>query len=57
MSTGAIAWACLMWTVHQGPAREDFINARGFQIPISYEAKRREEIVDFRPRLSRVFQL
>jgi hypothetical protein len=46
MSTGAIAWACLMWTVHQGPAREDFINARGFQIPISYEAKRREEIVE-----------
>jgi hypothetical protein len=44
MGMGSITWACLVLTVHQGPSDETHLNARGFEIPIRFNAAQRADI-------------
>ncbi len=44
MGTGPIALACLLLTVHQGPADEWYLNYRDFRIPIVLVDKKQTDI-------------
>ncbi len=53
MGMGAITWACLALTVHQGPARDYYLDSRDFEIPITINPSRRNEVQELTLYVSR----
>jgi len=53
MGMGPITWACLMLTVHQGPAPEYPINARDFEIPYGIKPAQRNNVLELSLYVSR----